>query len=292
MDAYQFPKYYEIAFSWRDAKMSISSKPPSRASRRSKCDPRWSLVRDCRRTPLNGTRGYQYCGLDLSRQMIAAARACARRERIPLRVFRRDMNSFRLPGVRVELAYLLLGSIYATSNRQLFSHFDGVARVLKRGGLYVADGVVQSRLVSDNRQRWTQRREDISVTTTYSAEVVDHLAQTHYEHLVMDVRENGKKRRIESRVLHKQEFLSLVECHGAFEFVHWCSDFNLERPPASDAQNQIILRRKHCLRRNLTRRLQGWRIGALCTQPPTFRGDVVNRDRTRGPGISQPSLER
>jgi ubiquinone/menaquinone biosynthesis C-methylase UbiE len=236
MDAYQFPKYYEIAFSWRDANKDVDFFEAAIA-RLSKIQVRSVLELGSGLSPHAAQwhrRGYRYCGLDLSRQMIAAARACARRERIPLRVFRRDMNSFRLPGVRVELAYVLLGSIYATSNRQLFSHFDGVARVLKRGGLYVTDDVVQSRLLSDNRQRWTQRREGILVTTTYNAEVVDHLAQTHYEHLVMDVREKGRKRRIESRVLHKfffpQEFLSLVKCHGAFEFVHWCSDFNLERP--------------------------------------------------------------
>ena len=90
------------------------------------------------------------------------------------------------------------------------------------------------------------RKNGISVTTTYNAEVVDHLARTHYEHLVLEVREAGRKRRIESRVLHKFFFpqeLSLVECHHAFEFVHWCSNYDLKLPPASDIQNQIVLRR-------------------------------------------------
>lgn len=157
------------------------------------------------------------------------------------------MSLFRLPGVKVELAYVLLGSLYATSNRQLFSHLDSVARVLARGGLYVLDGVIHARLLSDNRQRWTITRGGITVTTTYNAEVIDHLLQTHYEHLVLNIRSRGKRRRIESREPHKfffpQEFLSLVECHEAFEFVGWCSNFDLKRPPASDAQNQVILRR-------------------------------------------------
>jgi len=113
------------------------------------------------------------------------------------------MSLFRLPGVKVELAYVLLGSLYATSNRQLFSHLDSVARVLARGGLYVLDGVIHARLLSDNRQRWTITRGGITVTTTYNAEVIDHLLQTHYEHLVLNIRSRGKRRRIESREPHK-----------------------------------------------------------------------------------------
>jgi SAM-dependent methyltransferase len=249
MDVYRFPKYYEIAFGFRDARKDVDFFEAAIA-KFSKVEVRSVLELASGLSPYLTEwhrRGYKYFGLDLSEDMIATARQRAHSAGIPLRVFRRDMNNFRLSRVKVDLAYVLLGSLYATSNRQLFSHFNSVARVLSRGGLYVMDGVIHARLLSKNRQRWTIRKDKITVTTTYSAEVIDHLAQTHYEHLVLDINEGGKKRRIESRVLHKfffpQEFLSLVECHEAFEFVTWCSDFDLKRAPASDAQNVVILRR-------------------------------------------------
>lgn len=249
MDLYRYPHYYEIAFSFRDLPKQVDFLEAA-VARFSKVRVRSVLELASGLSPYLREwhrRGYRYCGLELSRHMIAAARDRAGRAGIPLRVFQRDMNSFRLRRVKVELAYVLLGSLYATSNRQLFSHFDSVARVLARGGLYVMDGVMHARLLSDNRQRWTISRSGATVTTTYNAEVIDHLAQTYNEHLVLNISNRAKTRRIESRVRHKfffpQEFRSLIECHGAFEFAGWCADFDLKKPPAPNAQNQVILRR-------------------------------------------------
>jgi len=249
VNIYRYPKYYEIAFSFRDAVKDVDFFEAAIA-KFSKVRVRSVLELASGLSPYLEEwhrRGYKYVGLDLSDRMIAAARRRASGAGIPLRVFRRNMNAFSLPNVKVELAYVLLGSLYATSNRQLFSHFDCVAKVLRRGGLYVLDGVIQARLLSDNLQRWTMRKSAVTVTTTYNAEVIDHLAQTHHEHLILKIRDGRKTRRIESRVLHKfffpQEFLSLVECHQAFEFVAWCSNFDLRRSTAPDAQNAVILRR-------------------------------------------------
>jgi SAM-dependent methyltransferase len=249
MNAYRYPDYYEIAFSFRSPPKDVDFLEAAFA-RFSRLKLRSVLELASGLSPYLAEwhrRGVGYFGLDLSSHMLAGARARARRAGIPLRVFRRDMNSFRLPSIEVELAYVLLGSLYATSNRQFHSHLDSVARVLKRGGLYIMDGVIQARLFGNNRQRWTIRRGGVSVTTTYVPEVIDHLAQTHHEHLVMEVKEKGRRRRIESRVMHKfffpQEFVSLVEFHPAFEFVHWCREFDLEKPPRPDTQNQVILRR-------------------------------------------------
>jgi len=250
MDVYRFPQYYEIAFSFRDARHDVDFFENA-ISRFSKVPVKTVFELGSGLSPYLTEwhrRGYQYVGLDLGEHMIAAARERALAAGIKLRVFRGNMNAFKLPGTKAELAYVLLGSLYATSNQELFSHFDSVASVLIRGGLYIMDGVMHCRLMSNNRQKWTMRKDGIKVTTTYRAQVVDHLKQTHYEDLTLEVDDHGKRRRIvHSQVLHKfffpQEFLSLIECHPAFEFVTWCRNFDLTKPPQEKTQNAVILRR-------------------------------------------------
>ncbi len=119
MNVYRFPNYYEIAFSFRDPRKDMDFLEEAIAEF-SKVRVRSVLELASGLSPYLGEwhrRGYRYFGLDLSTAMIAAARKKAREDGIPLRVFRRNMNLFRLPGVKVELAYVLLGSMYSVGHR-------------------------------------------------------------------------------------------------------------------------------------------------------------------------------
>ena len=111
MCAYRFPKYYEIAFSFRNVHKDVDFFE-STIKRFSKVTVGSVLELGSGLSPHASEwhrRGYKYAGLDLSAQMITGARERAVRDGFPLRVFLRDMNSFTLPNVKVELAYLLLG---------------------------------------------------------------------------------------------------------------------------------------------------------------------------------------
>src|SRR4030095_387926 len=123
-----------------------------------------------------------------------------------------------------------------------------VARVLKRGGLYLLDGVVWFKLLSDNKQSWTMRKSRLVVNTTSLAEIIHLLTEMYHEFLTLRISDHGKEKTIESRVPLKfffpQEFLSLVQCHSKFQFLGWFNNFNLHEIAKANGRQIVILRRR------------------------------------------------
>ena len=110
------------------------------------------------------------------------------------------------------------------------------------------DEVVYFNLFDDKPSQWTMEKDGVEINVTYKPEIVDPTLQTHNEYLLFDVNDRGRRRRIESRVLHKfyfpQEFLSLVEQNGKFEFIGWFDDFNIKRPATATGRQIVVLRKK------------------------------------------------
>jgi SAM-dependent methyltransferase len=249
--AYRHPEYYDIAFAVRDAAREIDffetairefSLIPVRRVFEVACGTAPHLAEWHR-------RGYHYCGLDLSPAMLDAARDKAGRHGIAADFVAADMRDFKPDDIGpVDLAYVLLGSVYVGSNREFLEHLDHVAAVLPPGGLYLLDSVVWFEIWSDYRRRWTRRRGGIAVRMTYRAELVDAVAQTYRECLTLDVDDQGTRHRIESRVPTKiffpQEFLCLVELSRCFEFIGWFNDFDLNAPVTPKGRHIAILRRR------------------------------------------------
>jgi SAM-dependent methyltransferase len=250
MEAYRYPEYYDIAFAVDDVAREV--------------DFFEAAIREFSRVPVHlvleiacGTapylaewhrRGYRYCGLDLSPSMLDAARAKADRLGIAAQFVAADMRDFDAPSIGpVDLAYVLLGSLYVGSNREFLLHLDRVAELLAPGGLYLLDSVVWFEIFSDYRRRWTRRRDGTSVHMTYRAEPIDPVAQTYNEFITLDVEDHGTRHKIESRVPTKiffpQEFLCLVELSNRFEFVGWFNDFDLAAPVTPKGRHTVILRR-------------------------------------------------
>jgi SAM-dependent methyltransferase len=249
MEAYRYPEYYDIAFAVPDVAREVDffaaaiqrfSRVPVRRVFEIACGTAPYLEEwDC--------RGCHYCGLDLSPPMLDNARAKAARLGIAADFVAADMRDFD-PGKigRVELAYVLLGSIYVGSNREFLGHLDRVADVLPPGGLYLLDSVVWFQLFGGRRRGWTGRRDGVTVRMRYRAEIVDAIAQTYDECVTLDVDDHGTAHKIEGRVPTKfffpQEFLRLVEA-CRFEFVGWFNDFNLDAPVTPQGRHITILRR-------------------------------------------------
>jgi hypothetical protein len=249
MNAYKYPQYYDLAFSYRDIKVEVDFldaiiqkfslipvvKMLELASGNSPYLP--ELVR----------RNYSYTGLDLNQEMIDYAATSSTNLEGDIQFTAQDMNDFHLT-YKVDLVYVLLGSFYAKSNKECLQHFDRVADSLNQGGLYMLDEVVFFNLFDDRPSQWTMEENGVEVKVTYKPEIVDPTLQTHNEYLLFDVNDRGRRRRIESRVLHKfyfpQEFLSLVEQNGKFEFIGWFDDFNIERPATATGRQIVVLRKK------------------------------------------------
>jgi hypothetical protein len=97
-------------------------------------------------------------------------------------------------------------------------------------------------------QSWVMEREGITVRTTYRTNMVDLLAQTFEEILILDVDDHGKKFRLVEREILKhvfpQEFLALLKINKRFEFIGWFERLKLKRLTKASNDNITILRRK------------------------------------------------
>ncbi len=250
LNLYSHPQYYEIAFEFRDIEREVNFFEEALR--------KFSHTRGKRVLELaSGTspylrewhrRGYQYTGLDASHDMIHFVKTRARAEHIPAHVLHGDMNHFSFRGTRFDAVYVLLGSLYSTSNDEFLRHMDSVSRSLKKGGLYLLDGVVWFNLLRDNKQSWTISRDGIRIRASFRARLHDPVQQTFFEELVLNVNDRGVRKRLESNILHKfffpQEFRSLVACHGEFEFIGWFDNFDLRKPATPNGRQIVILRKR------------------------------------------------
>jgi SAM-dependent methyltransferase len=252
MEVYRYPEYYDIAFAFAVADVAREVDFFEAAIRRFSRTPVHRVFEvACGTAPYLAEwqrRGYRHCGLDLSPAMLDAARARAAELGIAADFVAGDMRDFARASIGpVDLAYVLLGSIYVGSNREFLTHLDRVADVLAPGGLYLLDSVVWFEIFRDYRRRWTRRRNGITVRMTYRAELIDAIAQTYHECVTLDVDDHGRTHKIEGRVPTKiffpQEFLCIVEASRHFEFVGWFNDFDLDAPVTPKGRHTAILRR-------------------------------------------------
>jgi len=250
MNVYQRPEYYEIAFDFRDLRKEVDFfEAAIRKFSSIKVHSVFELgAGTCPYLEEWHRRGYRYFGLDASPEMIEFSLRRAKELQADLTLFRGDMARFALGSRKVDLAYVLLGSLFVRTNSEFFSHLDCVAKVLKRGGLYVLDGVVRFNILAEHEERWTMKRRGIPVRTTYRPELVDPLEQTCIEHVTLEVDDHGKKTTLESELERKpffpQEFLLLMQKHKRFQFVGWFMDFELRKPRSVSGRPIVILRKR------------------------------------------------
>jgi len=193
-------------------------------------------------------RGYRYCGLDLSPAMIEFAREKAQRCGIEAEFVLGDMRELDRDLGPFDFAYVLLGSLYVRSNREFLDHLDRMAAALAEGGLYLLDSFVWFRIFHDYKRSWTRRRGGVTVHTRYRAELTDPVAQTYDECLTFTVDDHGKEvvihGRVPVKVFFPQEFLSLIELSGRFEFIGWYNDFSFSTELKPDGRHMAILRKR------------------------------------------------
>jgi SAM-dependent methyltransferase len=250
MEAYRYPHYYEIALAPRDPAGELDFFEAV-IGEFSKAKIRQVFELGAGTAPHLeewDRRGYAYCGLDLSPAMLDFAREKARRKGIGAKFALGDMRDLDRSLGRFDLAYVMLGSLYMRSNREFLEHLARMADLLTPGALYLLDSVVWFRILHDYRRSWTARKAGVKVHTRYRAEILDPIEQTYHETLTFTVDDHGRKQTIEGRVPAKmffpQEFLSLVELSGRFEFIGWYNDFSLTAALKPDGRHMVILRRR------------------------------------------------
>jgi SAM-dependent methyltransferase len=248
---YDHPRYYEIAFSFRDIPHEVDVFEEC-IRRHARVPVHTVLELACGNSPhmpelLN--RGYRYVGLDLNDQMLAyGRRKAAASEQVTL--VKADMCHFDLRE-SAEFAFVALGSLYAQTTKDLLAHFSSVARVVPTGGLYLLDWCVYFGALSGTQESWETEQQGIHVKATVSGQIVDPVEQLYEETITLDVTEDGRSTRYggtdAKRIVHPQEFLLLVRYCTDFEFVGWWNDWSLDDPlPGAKPINRpiVLLRRK------------------------------------------------
>ena len=163
---YNHPKYYEIAFSFRDI--------PAEVDTFERCFKQYArlpikniLEIGCGNSPHLGellNRGYSYMGLDLSTAMLAYSSKKAAERKGKATFAQADMVSFSTPG-KFDFAYITLGSLTVKNTTELVSHFHSVAAALNQGGLYLLDWCIHFPPFTDQDDSWTIECGKIKVTT-------------------------------------------------------------------------------------------------------------------------------
>jgi SAM-dependent methyltransferase len=250
MEAYQYPRYYEIALAPDDIGREVDFFEAA-IEKFSKAKVRRVFELGAGTAPYLEEwhrRGYAYCGLDLSPAMIEFGREKARRLGIEAGFVLGDMRELDRGLGPFDLAYVLLGSLYVRSNREFLDHLDRVADLLEPGGLYLLDSFVWFRIFHEYQRSWTRRKGGVTVHTRYRAELLDPIAQTYNECLTFTVDDHGNeaiiKGRVPAKVFFPQEFLCLVELSGRFEFIGWHNDFSFTAELKPEGRHVAILRKE------------------------------------------------
>jgi SAM-dependent methyltransferase len=255
MEVYRQPLYYEIAFSFIDAKEQIDnfeklvtrfSKKKARRFLDVACGPSLQLREIAR-------RGYEAVGFDVSPEMLEYLKKKAVEEGLKIETAKGDLTSFRLDK-KADFAFIMMGSLDVESNDQFLSHLDSVAASLNSGSLYFIQNMTLD-WTKPAKQSWTMKRDGITVKTIYQSRFVDVLSQICTEELTLEVNDHGRRKRFSNlrklKFIFPQEFKTLVKMNASFEFLGWwkgnCNTWHLDQPleRAQKLQdNMTLLRRK------------------------------------------------
>ncbi len=248
MQVYNNPKYYEIAFSFRDITKEVDfieqvivkeSRIPVKSFLEIASGNSPHMKELCR-------RGYSYIGLELGKQMVEYSREIIKRSALLAEIVEGDMNKFSLPQ-SVDCVLLFLGSFYVKSDEELHSHLDSVANTVRSGGLYILDGAVSFYEDDIRRQSWEMVRDNIKVITTYDPKWVNKAENISEARITLNIDDAGLKKKIEHSEIRKlypiDEFMSKARETRKWEFADSFSDFDIDKNPHKQGRNIVVLRR-------------------------------------------------
>ena len=249
---YKQAKYYELAFSFVDAKKQVNLfekfiKKYSKVKVKNVFDVACGPALQLREL---SKRGYGSTGIDCNSGMVNYLKKISLAEGLKIDVVKADMNKFNLKK-KIDFAYIMMGSIIYVKNNNLFlSHLNSMANSLKAGGLYLIENLAMN--WSDpaflKSQSWTMRKDNIKVKTIYKLTPKDALKQIVTQTFTLEVDDNGAKRKyidqVDLKIIFPEEFKLLIEKNGKFEFLGFYERESVKKLKKISPNNIILLRRK------------------------------------------------
>ncbi len=249
---YNEPLYYEIAFSFVDAKKEVD-RFESFIAQYSNTNVERFLDIGCGPSLQSrelAKRGYQAVGLDSSSQMLEYAEKRAAEEGVRIDTVKADLTDFKLKE-EVGFAFIMMGTIcYVLSKETFLTHLDSVAGSLKSGGLYLIENAMLDWASQDlfRPESWTMESSGIQVRATWEFQLKDAMTQMVTGTMTLNVNDHGNELVLQDsqdmRMIFPQEFVTLVELNDNFEFVGWFERDSTKPLTEANRDNIVLLRRK------------------------------------------------
>lgn len=242
---YDHPKYYEAAFSYRDIERETDFLTQC-AERYLAFELGSVLEVGCGHAPHAGafaSRGIKYSGLDINPNMLEYARSKWSHLADRFSLQKADMVSFE-PVAQVDLAFVMLGSLYLKTLDEMTTHFESIAAALRPGGLYFLDWCIEfsDPLIHNQGHVFSQLRDGIKINSRFDIRLLDPVEQLYEEIWTVDVDDHGDKHQFQmieqNRAIFPQEFKLFIKHQTDFEIVGWWQDWNLAKNNF-DAQGTI-----------------------------------------------------
>ena len=248
MKIYNKPLYYEIAFSFVDAK--------KQAVLFEKFIKKFSKVKVKRMLDIAcgsslqlrelARKGYETVGLDLSSQMLEYLKQKAREDGVKIETIKADMMKFKLKK-KADFAFIMMGSFKFKDSKELLKHLNCVSNSLKKGAVYLIENF-EFGWKKHKPQIWTMKRNGIKVKTTYSLRPVNVHSQSCEEKILMEAIDNKKKlnffEKRKIKFFYFDEFLELVESGNKFEFIGVFERNKPKKLKNLQPSNLVVLRKK------------------------------------------------
>ncbi len=240
---YDFPQYYEAAFSFRD--LAAETGVMERCIETFSLAPVQRVLEiACGPAPHAGelaARGYRLFGLDINPNMLDYARRRWHGLKPAPTFLRGDMVSFTVP-TPVDFVYVMLGSLYLDDRAELISHLDSVAAALPPGGLYLLDSCLQfaDPLAHNRDNAYVIRCGDMTVRSTFAVTLLDQASRLYEEIWNVRIDDRGtvhEFRTVEhNRALLPDDFRRLIDGRQDFELLGSWEDWDLDRPITAESE--------------------------------------------------------
>lgn len=237
-NCYDYPCYYELAFSFRDIAHEVDVIQQT-IRQFAKCDTKTLLELACGPAPHLlelSRRGLHFQGLDINPTMLDYAKEKARKAGISARFYQQSMAEFQLEQP-VDYIFIALGDLYVQSTEELHSHLTSVAAALRQGGLFLLDWCIQfepAKMFKPQADTWEFKQGELDLKCQVLMKPFDHPNQLFEEQLDIEVNEEGKTLSLAShsvkRAIYPQEFLQLINSMQQFEFMGWWNNWKLDEP--------------------------------------------------------------
>ena len=240
---YDYPEYYETAFSFRDIEKE--------ANFLHQCITQYSKINvhnifeiGCGNAPHAGILhqlGYKYHGLDINRNMLDHAIYKWKDLPTKIQLLEANMVDFQYP-TKQDFAFVMLGSLYLNNYTEIKSHFDSMSNLLNKGAVYFLDWCIQfgDPLALNNNNRFIIEKDGVKIQSEFNIKLLDFDQQMYEEFWTILVDDKGRHKKFEmvqrNKAILPEQFIEFIETRDDFEFIGWWKDWDLQFP-IEDTEN-------------------------------------------------------